>query len=1178
MEGSSAKDEHINRKVGWHKLFSYADKIDVVLMIIGSIGAIAKVCCWTLSGERQSSRIRTMYLNALLRQEIAFFDTETSTGEVMSSISEDTILIREAMGEKVGKFIEFGSTFISGFIIAFARGWLLSVVLLSCIPAVVIIGGFLALLTSKMSANGQAAYAEAGNIVEQTLGAIRTVASFCGETRAIAKYKKKLEIAYKATARQGLISGIGVGSMLLITFMCYGFAIWYGSKLIIEKGYNGGDVVNVLIAIMVAGSSLAQTSPYLGAFSAGQAAAYNMFKIINRQPLIDTCDTSGIVLDDLEGEIEFREVYFRYPSRPDVQIFAGLSLHVEKGKSLALVGQSGSGKSTVISLLQRFYDVDAGKVLVDGIDLKKYQLRWIREKIGLVSQEPVLFSTTIKENILYGKSDATDEEIRSAIELANCAKFIDNLPHGLETMVGENGGQLSGGQKQRIAIARAILKNPRILLLDEATSALDAASERNLQYALEKVMPHRTTVVVAHRLSTVKNANLIAVLHAGKLVEQGTHNDLIQIPNGAYHQLLSMQEGATQSRKKSQNEAAEFDVSIKTDNKKLSFSAFSFRRETRIANLVETGEIHVKNAEDLSIKRLANLNRPELPALLIGSFAAAVHGVAFPVFGLLLSTAFGIFSEDPDELQKDSRFWALMFVLVGAVVFIAAPVQNYMFGVSGGKLVKRIRLLLFQKVVHQEIGWFDDPANSSGAVGARLSRDASAVRSLVGDMLALAVQNLATAVAGLLIAFLTNWKLAFTVVVVVPLMLTEGYLRIKFTKQGTNKGVPEGASQVANDAIRGIRTVASFSAERKVMKMYQNKCKSPRQRGVWQGIVGGASLGFANFVLFSTYAFCFYVGAVLTKHGHANFGEVFKVVFALQVSAFGISQSSNLFTDFNKLKKSAASIFQILDRKSLIDSSCRDGLILDTLKGDIKFDDVSFKYPTRPDVQIFKNLSFCMLPGKTNALVGESGSGKSTIISLLQRFYDPNSGHIYLDGIEITKLNLTWLRQQMGLVSQEPILFNETIRENISYGAQRKVTEEELIKAAKDAYAHDFISGLPEGYNTYVGEKGIQLSGGQKQRIAIARVILKDPKIVLLDEATSALDAESEGLVMRALERVRMNRTTVIVAHRLSMVRDADKILVMKDGVVVEKGSHDVLMGIPNGVYASFVSISRGSV
>ena len=297
--------------------------------------------------------------------------------------------------------------------------------------------------------------------------------------------------------------------------------------------------------------SLGQTSPSLNAFASGQAAAYKMFETIKRKPKIDAYDSVGVVLEDIEGAIELKDVYFRYPARPDVQIFSGFSLHVPSGTTAALVGQSGSGKSTVISLLERFYDPDSGQVLIDGVDLKNLQLKWIREKIGLVSQEPVLFAATIRENIAYGKENATEEEIKTAIELANAAKFIDRLPEvkyivlpcvfffffkemeklkvliyktclqGLDTLAGEHGTQLSGGQKQRIAIARAILKNPRILLLDEATSALDTESERIVQEALERVMANRTTVVVAHRLTTIRNADIIAVVHQGKIVEKG---------------------------------------------------------------------------------------------------------------------------------------------------------------------------------------------------------------------------------------------------------------------------------------------------------------------------------------------------------------------------------------------------------------------------------------------------------------------------------------------------------------------------------------------------------------------------------------------------------------------------------------------------------------------------------
>ncbi|KAK1378508.1 ABC transporter B family member 9 [Heracleum sosnowskyi] len=1254
-EGGESRVRRGDEKVAFSKLFVFADRLDVLLMIIGTIGAIAngltqplmlvimsqlintfgksggtnitheisKVCllyvylaigagiasslqvsCWMVSGERQATRIRGLYLKTILRQDIAFFDTETTTGEVIGRMSGDTILIQDAMGEKVGKFMQLTSTFIGGFVIAYIRGWLLALVLTSCIPAVLIAGGFMARILSKMSSRSQVAYAEAGNVVEQTIGAIRTVASFTREIDAIDKYDSKIHIAYATSKHNGIASGLGIGAVLFSVFSTYGLAIWYGSKLIIEKGYDGGKVMNVIMSIITGGISLSQTLPSLSAFSAGQAAAYKMFETINRKPNIDAYDTSGVVLNDINGAIELKDVYFKYPARPDVQIFSGFSLNIPSGVTAALVGQSGSGKSTVISLLERFYDPDSGQVLIDGVDLKRFQLKWLRGNMGLVSQEPILFATSIRSNIAYGKENATEEEIRTAIELANAATFIDKLPEGLDTMVGEHGTQMSGGQKQRIAIARAILKNPKIILLDEATSALDAESESVVQNALEKIMTNRTTVVVAHRLTTIRNADIIAVVHAGKLVEKGTHDELIKDPEGAYTQLVRMQGVGTNQGEETKDVETEEDAknisssssqvlstmrSLSRGSSRSSYQVsvpdFNHINESKRGDVVnnnsrrENTETEKRKKEYSLWLRLAYLNKPELLVLILGTVAACINGVIFPLFGLLISNAIKIFFEPHSMLRRDSRFWALMYVGLGCVTIVVIPVQNYFFGVAGGKLIQRIRSLTFQKIVHQEISWFDDPANSSGAVGARLSTDATTVRSLVGDALALVVQNMATVVAGVVIAFTANWILALVILAVLPLMLVQGLLQTKFNNgfSADAKVMYEQASQVANDAVGSIRTVASFCAEEKVMDMYQKKCDGPMKSGIRLGIVSGVSLGVGSSVLCLVNSFIFYIGSVLEKHGKATFAEIFRVFFALTMTAIGVSMTIGMAPDIDKVKNSAASIFQILDSKPKIDSSNEEGSTIDTLKGDIELWNVGFKYPTRPNIPIFIDLCLSIPSGKTVALVGESGSGKSTVISLIERFYDPDGGHIYLDGVELQTLNLNWLRQQIGLVGQEPVLFNETIRDNIAYGKNGEATEEEIIAATRFSNAHDFISALPQGYNTNVGERGVQLSGGQKQRIAIARAIIKDPRILLLDEATSALDTESERIVQDALDRVMENRTTVVVAHRLGTIKGADIIAVVKNGVIAEKGNHDSLVSIPNGVYASLVALQMTS-
>ncbi|XP_027368718.1 ABC transporter B family member 11-like [Abrus precatorius] len=1242
---SKAKDETA-KTVPLYKLFSFADPLDHLLMLVGTVGAIGngisvplmtlifgnminafggstnsnkvvhevskvslkfvylaagtfvasllQLTCWMITGERQAARIRGLYLQTILRQDVSFFDKETNTGEVIGRMSGDTVLIQDAMGEKVGQLIQFVATFFGGFAVAFIKGWLLTVVMLSCIPPLVLSGATISLIIAKASSRGQAAYSTAANVVEQTIGSIRTVASFTGEKQAIAKYDHSLIKAYKTGVQEALASGFGFGTLFCVFDCCYGLAVWFGAKLIIEKGYTGGDVVTVIIAVLSGSTSLGQASPCLSAFAAGQAAAFKMFETIKRKPEIDAYDTTGRKLNDICGDIELREVCFSYPTRPDELIFNGFSLSIPSGTTAALVGESGSGKSTVVSLIERFYDPQSGEVLIDGINLKEFQLKWIRQKIGLVSQEPVLFTCSIKENIAYGKDGATDEEIRAAAELANAAKFIDKLPHGLDTMVGEHGTQLSGGQKQRVAIARAILKDPRILLLDEATSALDAESERIVQEALDRIMINRTTVIVAHRLSTIRNADIIAVIHQGKIAERGSHAELTKDPEGAYSQLIRLQEikgseeNATNDIDKlesivhsgRQSSQRSFLQSISQRSSGVGSSGrHSFSASNGVPTTAAGGGPHAPPSTDSSLPdvplfRLAYLNKPEIPVLLLGTIAAAINGVLLPIVAIFLSKMISIFYEPAHELRKDSKDWALKFVALGVVSFLLPPCRFYLFGVAGGKLIKRIRKMCFKKVVHMEVSWFDEAEHSSGAIGARLSTDAASVRALVGDALGLLVQNIATAIAAMVIALKASWQLALGMFALAPLLVLNGYVQFKFLKgfSADAKKLYEEASQVANDAVGSIRTVASFCAEEKVMELYQKKCDGPIKTGIRRGIISGIGYGASFFMLYAVYAIGFYAGAQLVADGKTTFSDVFRVFFVLSMAAFGISQSGSLIPDSTNSKSAAASIFAILDRKSQIDPSDDSGMTLEEVKGEIEFNHVSFKYPTRADVQIFRDLSLTIHSGKTVALVGESGSGKSTIISLLQRFYDPDSGHITLDGKEIQRMQIKWLRQQMGLVSQEPVLFNDTIRANIAYGKGGDATEAEIIAAAELANAHNFISSLHKGYDTTVGERGIQLSGGQKQRVAIARAIMKNPKILLLDEATSALDAESEKLVQDALDRVMVNRTTIVVAHRLSTIKGADLIAVVKNGIIAEKGKHETLLS-EGGDYASLVAL-----
>lgn len=379
---------------------------------------------------------------------------------------------------------------------------------------------------------------------------------------------------------------------------------------------------------------------------------------------------------------------------------------------------------------------------------------------------------------------------------------------------------------------------------------------------------------------------------------------------------------------------------------------------------------------------------------------------------------------------------------------------------------------------------------------------------------------------------------------------------------------------VAGEGVINIRTIAAFNSQDRIVKLFEQELRAPMRRGFVRGQVAGLAYGISQFFLYSSYALGLWYGAQLVKRGESNFKSIIQVFMVLIIAAYAIAETLALAPDLIKGGQALSSVFYVLDRNTEIDADDPKAEVVQTVRGEIRLKDVTFAYPTRPDAVIFKDLNLMVRAGKSLALVGSSGSGKSTVIALLERFYDPLSGRVLVDGEDIRKLNLKSLRRRIALVSQEPTLFDTTIYENIAYGREG-ATEQEVQAAAMAANAHNFITALPDGYNTSAGERGVQLSGGQKQRIAIARAVLKNPAVLLLDEATSALDAESEKIVQEALDRLLKGRTSVLVAHRLSTIRNAHTIAVIQDGAVVEEGSHNTLLAIPDGAYANLVRLQN---
>jgi ATP-binding cassette subfamily C protein CydCD len=885
----------------------------------------------------------------------------------------------------------------------------------------------------------------------------------------------------------------------------------------------------------------------------GAAAARSIYDLLDSEPEIVNSPAARVP-EDFVPEMRFESVDFSYDERRG-KALSKVSFALEPGRTLAVVGPSGAGKSTLVSLLMRFVDPDGGRVTMSGHDLRDLPLDWLRERIAVVTQETYLFDGTVRDNLLIARPDASAHDVLEALAAANAIEFVNSLPQGLGTHIGERGARLSGGQRQRIAIARALLKDAPVLVLDEALSSVDAENEAVIQEAIERLQRGRTTLVIAHRLSSVINADHIIVLDQGHIVESGTHARLVE-RDGTYAALIAAQREAGAEHERWT------DVSLDPAPWR-ALEPDSFNDEDARPPAVEQGP--ARHYPVLEVwRRLFALVKPwpvEFAAVLASGLLHAFTLMALGVTGALLVGR--VFRGDDLTLL----LWALLALIPLTALFTYLDV--WLAHDLAYRLLAEMRIKLYNLLDRLAPAYMYRRRSGDllgAAVGDIELIELYYAHTLVPGLLALIVPT------GVLIGLAyIHWSLALMLVPFLAAVAMTPALQGRYLELVGSQLREQTAEVNAHmvDSIQGLRTIAAFGYG-------SQRNFEIRERGALLARLKHIMLNQQSLQLAVIESLTGLGGLAVLALGawHVSQGSIERTTLPLAtllaLSSFApVASLATVIKELAETDAAARRYFRIEDEPPAVEGGDGPPLPPTDRGRHVAFESVSFRYG-RQERPALRDVSFQIEPGQTVALVGGSGAGKSTIAHLLLRYWDPNWGRIRIDGRDIRDFRLDDLRQEIALVAQDTYLFHDSLWNNLRIG-NPDASEMAMLEAARLANVEAFVRQMPDGYETLVGERGLQLSGGQRQRVAIARALLKDAPILILDEATSHLDAVNELEVRQALDTLKRGRTTLVIAHRLSTIRTADRILVLDRGRIVESGTHQQLLAL-DGLYSSLIA------
>ncbi|MGW4650658.1 ABC transporter ATP-binding protein [Kitasatospora sp. NPDC004289] len=1045
----------------------------------------------------------------------------------------------------------------------------------------------------------QEAAAVAG-VVDGAVGGVRVVKGFGQEAQERAKLEAASRKLFAARLRSIRLSSRYNPAMQAVPALGQVAVLALGGWLAVRGEVSLGTFVAFSTYLAQLTGPVRMLTMVITVGQQARAGVERVLELVDLRPKVqeapDALDLTALPRTAGTPAIEFDRVDFSYGGRPDTDrdqgpdsgtghVLCGLSFRLAEGETLALVGASGSGKSTVAQLVPRFYDAASGAVRLYGHDVRELTVDSVRATVGIVPEDSFLFSESVRDNIAYGRPAATDEEIEAAARAAQADGFIRELPEGYATKVGEQGLTLSGGQRQRIALARAILSDPAVLLLDDATSAVDPQVEAEIHQALHGVTAGRTTLLIAHRRSTLQLADRIAVMDAGGLVDLGTHEEL-EARCPLYRALISNPDEvldtprppaaeptpAILTKAVEATEATEADPRKKAGakaakaEKKPGADPELLAKVAALPPATDTPAIPVEQAEagdpDFNLRRmLAPFRRPLLLALLLVALDAAA-GLSLPVL-----IRHGIDDGVSKAAMSGVAVASLAALAIVLLDWLVQSTETKVSGRTGERMLYSLRLKIFAHLNRLGLDYYE--RELSGRIMTRMTTDVDSISSFLQTGVVTAVVSLLTFFGIFAALLVIDAGLALVVFAVLPLLAVATWIfrRRSSTQYQRSRELISTVNAELQENVAGMRIVQAFRRQTVNTERFEASGLAYRDSRNRAQFYISLYFPFVQFLSGTAAALVLIVGAARVESGTLTIGALVAYLLYIDLFFAPVNQLSQIFDGYQQAAVGLGRIRELL-RTPTSTPPAEDPVPVGKLRGEITFQDVSFAYSGaaegRPDV--LSGIDLHIPAGQTVALVGETGAGKSTLVKLVARFYDVTGGRVLVDGTDVSAYDLAEYRHRLGVVPQEAYLFAGTVREAIAYG-RPDATAAEVEAAAEAVGAHRMITGLSDGYDHKVTSRGRNLSAGQRQLIALARAELVDPDVLLLDEATAALDLATEAAVNRAADRLAGGRTTLVIAHRLTTAERADRVVVLDRGRVVEDGTHDSLLAL-DGAYA----------